>query len=400
MLLSICSEPKVLEIMRIINILITIVQVIVPITLIIVLMLKFAKAVTGNNDDLLSNVKKSAPVNVIAAVLIFLVPTFVRIVTGIAFPDSDYENCLKVRTIKEINAIYQNKMDDLIKTAEETLSVNDYINAKNYLVNIKDSDKKKEYNDKLEAINIQMNEVYEKNIVKLINVAKETLDKEDYKKAKNYLVNIKNENKKAKYSKELDEIIITITKAENNYSITPGGIVPGEKYNISEEDLIYLANVCFCEQGSVDGVKAEMSLAANLYELKKDRYSSVVDYVKRSGWFSCATTKKVAKQEHIEAVRDVIVNGNRTLPPYINEHDCFDCNKSLCKNGNRGDICKLVIDGVSYESLDFIKNRNNYISGKTIIYNKYGGVYTFYIFPCERCDPFGYTDSAYKKYNP
>ena len=177
-------------------------------------------------------------------------------------------------------------------------------------------------------------------------------------------------------------------------------IFPGTKYDVSEEDLQFLANVGYCEQGNnMAGIKAEITLATNRYELKKSKYSSVVDYVKRSGWFACAKTTKVAGPDAVEAVRDVVVKGNRTLPIYIDEHDCFNCNKSLCDNGNRGDICKLVTDGKTYESMDYIKNRGNYVKNRTVIYNKYGGVYTFYSFPCKSCDPFGYTKSAYDKYN-
>ena len=59
MIASICSEPKVLEVMRIINLLISIIRVIVPIMLIISLMIKFAVAITKSDNDILLSVKKA-----------------------------------------------------------------------------------------------------------------------------------------------------------------------------------------------------------------------------------------------------------------------------------------------------------------------------------------------------
>ena len=145
-ILSICDEPSVLEIMNIIVLLINIIKVVVPIALIIVLMLKFAKAVTSNNDDLLGSVKKSAPANVIAAVLIFLVPTFVSIVVGIAFPNSDYTKCIDGLSSEKVTQAYENKAESLVSLAEQTISVSDYNAAVNYLKHVKDETKKKTYN--------------------------------------------------------------------------------------------------------------------------------------------------------------------------------------------------------------------------------------------------------------
>ena len=53
MIASICSEPKVLEIMRVVNLFINIIKVAVPIILIIVTMLKFLDAVKSNDSELL-----------------------------------------------------------------------------------------------------------------------------------------------------------------------------------------------------------------------------------------------------------------------------------------------------------------------------------------------------------
>ena len=81
---------------------------------------------------------------------------------------------------------------------------------------------------------------------------------------------------------------------------------------------------------------------ANLFELQT-KYTTVYDYVRNSGWFGKAgndmdygycTSTALAK------VKDVLVNGNRTLPLWVNEHDCFSDlvyasnNGKTNKNGN------------------------------------------------------------------
>ena len=338
MILSICESPNVLEVMRIVNIIIKIIKIAVPIILILFMMLEFMKAVSSNDSEALQKAKKNAISKMIAAALIFLIPTFVKLVVNVAAPDTDYAKCIIEVSKSTIEEAYEAIEEGLVKKAEETLKNADYSAAIIYLINIKDPVKRKEFEDRLAIV-------------------KEKIDNSSKKEDDN-------------------------------------GIFHGTKYNLTEEEIVFLANVGYCEQGKTDGVKAEVSLAANLFELQS-KHKTLIDYVKNSGWFACAKTEKKANQEQIEATRDVIVNGNRTLPLYINEHDCFNCSKKLCSNGNRGDICKLVIDGVTYESMDDIKNRSNYIKDKTIVYNKYGSVYTFYSFPCSGCDPFGYTASAY-----
>ena len=161
MIFSICSEPKVLEVMRIINLLIGIVKVVVPIILIINLMIKFTKAVAGD-ADMLNKVKKSAISNVIAAVLIFLTPTIITIIVGISFPNRDYKNCLEVKTREQINKIYIDKEEELVSLVEETINLNDYGNAKNYLQNIKDKDKVEEYSKRLGTVLEKIDELNKK----------------------------------------------------------------------------------------------------------------------------------------------------------------------------------------------------------------------------------------------
>lgn len=77
----------------------------------------------------------------------------------------------------------------------------------------------------------------------------------------------------------------------------------------------------------------------------------------------------------LAGVKDVLVNGNRVLPVYVDEHDCIS------------DIISISTGNPN--------NRNQYKKKKTIVRNRYGSKWTFWCFPDSHSDPFGYTDAAY-----
>ena len=196
----------------------------------------------------------------------------------------------------------------------------------------------------------------------------------------------------------------TVTRVKKTYrrTTTTEGSSVGKRYNLSDSELLFFTRVAQCEQPTDDGVAAEASLFANRYELFGSSYSSLYNYVRNSKWFSCAKDSSLARQtareSAISRVKAVLVLGKRTLPLYVDEHDCINC-YGTCSNGNKGDICSITINGNTTSSMSQIKNRNNYVSGKTVLYNRYGGTYTFAKFPCGRCDPFGYTQNAKNKYD-
>jgi len=159
MIASICSEPKVLEVMRYVNIFVSIIRIVVPILLIFSLTFKLIKAVTNEDSDGLSKVKKNAPANIIAAVVIFLIPTIISLIVKISFPNSDYKNCLDIKSVEQINQIYEEKTEKLVTLVEETMSIYDYTNAEISLKNIKDEDKRNEYENRLAIVKEQIDEL-------------------------------------------------------------------------------------------------------------------------------------------------------------------------------------------------------------------------------------------------
>ena len=217
---------------------------------------------------------------------------------------------------------------------------------------------------------------------------------------------------KAKYQQNLNNLKMFISYKSSEIN---GGNFIGQKYQqLSDSQLKALCGVAKAEQGSIEGSKAEASLMANLYELlesdNKFYGKGLYNYVRNSGWFSDATKhmSEGCPSDYLAAVRDVLVNGNRTLPPYIDEHDCFDCGKSYCA-GHKGDICYLSLNGQQIDSLDKIRTRSDsyYVKDKTQIHNVMGATYTFYRFIQEERngqkinigDPFGYKASSKAKFD-
>ena len=199
-----------------------------------------------------------------------------------------------------------------------------------------------------------------------------------------------------------DETYGTNGRSSSNYFQT---------YNLTEDQLIQIASLCGQEQGHSNpkGAAAEASLMANKFEISGGEYSkkypnngdALYHYVRGTGkppkdwWWAKAPTfmdKRDAKPEIVEAVRDVLVNGNRTLPRYVVSHDCPNCGSDICSNsGKVGDICKVVTNGVEYTSYNEVANRSNYIPHETRVQNVYGSSYKiFYAFPSTAGDPFSY----------
>lgn len=166
------------------------------------------------------------------------------------------------------------------------------------------------------------------------------------------------------------------------------------KYNLTEHELKGLALLCQHEQDSIEGSKAEASLIANKYEYSKST-KSLHEYVKTNTWWRSGSIylsdeNPQPNQEILEAVRDVLVNGNRTLPKYITEHDSL----------TSGEILWIENNGTRYSDAASIKNRSLYIKDVTKIkttHHDSSEYYVFYSFPNSSSDPFGYYPSIYNK---
>lgn len=156
-------------------------------------------------------------------------------------------------------------------------------------------------------------------------------------------------------------------------------------YNLTSDQIQKIANLCKQEQGTVEGAKAEASLAANILETQsyyKNKFGTdIYSFMRNSGWFSKAAyymDNGNASSAYYDGVKSVLVNGDRVLPQFVDEHDSFSDISSATNNG------KPIT----------IKDRSAYQRDVTVIKNRYGSKYTFWSFPTPTSDPFGYTNST------
>ncbi len=146
-------------------------------------------------------------------------------------------------------------------------------------------------------------------------------------------------------------------------------------YDLTQEELISIARLCEQEQYTLEGVAAEASLMANRYELYGSNYQSLYSYVRNSGWFANASyfmDNGQVRDEAISIVRKVLIEGKRTIPRYVDNHDSIS------------DVASISTGDAS--------DKNDYITMKTKINNVYGSSYTFTSFNGSN-DPFGYTSA-------
>ena len=173
-----------------------------------------------------------------------------------------------------------------------------------------------------------------------------------------------------------------------------------KKYNFTDKQLRGILAIAESENGgSLAAVKTELSIMANLFEKngsdlnEPNNEEGFVHYIKRkpgseSGWF--ATYDKYDENysssygnDALEAAKDILNNGNRTLPQQILEHDCIEC------GGGSRDIVSATNNGESFDVTD----RTKYKKGVTVLKNRYGSTYVFYTWADPEKgtgDPFGY----------
>ncbi len=138
MILSICNSPSILEIIKIVRIIITVILIVVPSVLMFSLIFKFISAATKGDDDAIAIIKKKAVPNIVAAALIFLIPTIVSLLVQVSFPNSEYSQCLDNSNSNTISELYYNDALAKLNLVKQTLLLNDYYNAESKIEKVND----------------------------------------------------------------------------------------------------------------------------------------------------------------------------------------------------------------------------------------------------------------------
>lgn len=159
MILDICSNPTTLKIFKIVRIVINIIKIVVPIILIVTLMITLMNEVSNNNSDLKEAsgliVKKVA-----AAVLVFLIPTIVSIISNsIGFNSNNFISCINNSTDENIEKMQIRYIDKLIDQSKTYFNGSKYNNIKSEIDKLNDNTLRNEYMDRLD----KMQEEWKKN---------------------------------------------------------------------------------------------------------------------------------------------------------------------------------------------------------------------------------------------
>ena len=178
---------------------------------------------------------------------------------------------------------------------------------------------------------------------------------------------------------------VTTSTDNSTQTVTGKGNFP--KYALNDQQIKGIANILQHEQPGIEGRMAEASLMANLVDKTGDEKATVDNLIKKAtgGWFAKGKDRfnnpGSPEQISIDAAKTVLVEGKRTLPRYVDEHDCFS------------DLTSVTNDGKSFKASD----RSQYKPFVTKIKNRYGASGTFHSFPNDKSDPFYYTSEELRQ---
>ena len=152
MVLNVCNDPQFLEIMVIVKRIINIIKVFAPIVLIIMMMVDIIKSVTAGNAEGISKSMRQIPNRLLAAAMIFLVPTILEFTLNFVDDSFEYAACITNADYEIIQVLYTNNADNYVIKVEQSLNEGDLASAR-YAVNLlTDESLKISYNARLDKV--------------------------------------------------------------------------------------------------------------------------------------------------------------------------------------------------------------------------------------------------------
>ena len=101
LLLDLCSRSSFLRLLYFIKVIIRVICIAVPILLVVMLMIDLSKAMVKDDKDLIIEVKNKTLKRTLAAIIVFLVPSFVSLLLNV-LDFSGYNDCIKDLSIESI----------------------------------------------------------------------------------------------------------------------------------------------------------------------------------------------------------------------------------------------------------------------------------------------------------
>ena len=204
-ILDICENGDVLSVFKIVNLVILLIKIIVPIGLIVSVMIEYLKAVMNHDEIAITN--KLFVNKIMAAVLVFLIPTFVNLVISSVDPKGiSYAGCLENATNENINAAYVKTANKRIDAVKDSLLTADYQIAMSSVNKIKDESAKTEVKTELEGLKESV------DLYADLDKLSQDYDRDKYLEYREKIGAIQNKEIKEK----LEEKLSTVIKTKNN----------------------------------------------------------------------------------------------------------------------------------------------------------------------------------------
>lgn len=155
--MSICTDPDLLKIMYIVNNLITIIKIGLPLFIIVKATLDMVKLTLNGEMNYFKEAFSKISIRLIAAVLIFFIPTIVNVIFGF-IEDRDFISCLTETTMEDVKAAYVRRADLSVALAERSLEKRDYDTAYSYVYSLEDGVEKDNYIKRLQTLKITIDD--------------------------------------------------------------------------------------------------------------------------------------------------------------------------------------------------------------------------------------------------
>ncbi|MEG0577729.1 MAG: C39 family peptidase [Bacilli bacterium] len=158
MMLTVCNDPKILELVLISKTFINILQIVAPLIVILYASYDILKAVTAKNQDLIKKATSMIPKRLLAMAIVFFIPTLVDMTMNIIDTTFEYTTCFQAASRGHIDQLYVNMSSEKVAEAESLVATKDYKSydanvlyddAKILVMNIRSSETRKEYEARL-----------------------------------------------------------------------------------------------------------------------------------------------------------------------------------------------------------------------------------------------------------
>lgn len=148
----VCTDLELLRLMILVKTFMNIIQIILPLGLIILMLIDVLKSVTGGNSDEINKKLKIIPKRLTIAVIVFLIPTIVKLVSGIVDKNFEYAACFTNANEETRVALIISQANEALSQAEKTKESALVKEALVLINKIEDENKKDELFNRAEAV--------------------------------------------------------------------------------------------------------------------------------------------------------------------------------------------------------------------------------------------------------